>query len=86
MALALEEYAAAARMDAAAADRFVLARAVRAGQRIPRRRAAAHAADMARVEADFVRLWRARNRPSRLADNRSGLRAARREAEALARA
>ncbi len=68
-ALAMEEFGLALRMDKLACRRLLIQRDFRAGKTIPARTLRCLADDMRAMVEDFTRLWRARNRPSRLRDN-----------------
>ena len=68
-ALALRELAVAARMDAVSAQRALAIQQIRAGKSPSPAVLAARAADMRAMTADFAKLWKARNKPSRLKDN-----------------
>jgi hypothetical protein len=65
-ALALREFAVAARMDVLSARRALAIQEIRAGKSPS---LAALAADLRAMAADFAKLWMARNKPSRLKDN-----------------
>jgi hypothetical protein len=67
--LALGEFAVAARMDAVSARRSLAIQGIRDGKSPSPAAMAALAKDMRAMTADFVRLWMARNKPSRLKDN-----------------
>lgn len=67
--LALQELRLAARMDVLSARRILLAKAVRAGHCVPASALRTWADEAAALRTDFQRLWRARNRESRLPDN-----------------
>jgi len=84
-ALALEEFDLARRMDELACRRVLDGRRVHAGRAVPARRMRKLAADLRSMAEDFERLWRARNRPSRLRDNLAAFRTVAREADALGR-
>ncbi len=84
-ALALEEFELARRMDEIACRRILAARTLRAGRNVPARDLRRLAGDTSAMADDFARLWRARNRPSRLRDNLRAMRAAAREAGRIAR-
>ena len=79
----LEEYALANRMNAAAARRVLMARAIRGGKAVNSRQAAAHRNELAGIKVDFVDLWLERNRVSRLDDNLTGFDAAQAELDSL---
>ncbi len=68
-ALALEEFIVAAAMDVLACRRALAAKDLRAGKTPPPKELAALADAMHRLANRFAKLWRARNKPSRLADN-----------------
>ena len=84
-ALALDELSAAAAMDVLACRRALVAKEIRAGGAVPRRQLLALADGMAELAKRFAALWRARNRPSRLADNLALMRRAEAESRLLAR-
>jgi hypothetical protein len=71
-------------MDLLACRRLRMGRQLRAGRRVPASQLRALADDLHALAAEFARLWRARNRPSRLRDNLAALRAAAREARRMA--
>ena len=83
-AIALEEFVVATNMERLACERVILARRIRSGGSVPARRLRRHAADLDACSLEFARLWRLRNRPSRLRDNLNGFRNAAREARSLA--
>ncbi len=68
-ALAMQEFAVAARMEVLAARRALVVQALRAGKASPSRERKTLAADIRAVARDLARLWMARNKPSRLKDN-----------------
>ncbi|TVQ28696.1 MAG: hypothetical protein EA382_01460 [Spirochaetaceae bacterium] len=72
-ALALEEYSLANLMNRAAARRVLLARAVRSGAKPAADDVAQHREELLEVRARLAQLWRARSRPSRLADSLAGI-------------
>ncbi len=84
LAIALEEFVVATKMERLACERVLLARRIRSGRSVPARRLRRHAADLDACSLEFARLWRLRNRPSRLRDNLNGFRNAAREARSLA--
>jgi len=84
-ALALDEFDLARRMDLLACRRVLAGRDLRAGRSVRGSTLRRLARDMDELAADFARLWRARNKPSRLRDNLKAMRAAARESEDLAR-
>jgi len=63
------ELALAARMDVLAARHALLAKRYRAGERLRAAEVRRWADDARQLRADFRRLWLARHKPSRLADN-----------------
>jgi hypothetical protein len=67
--LALGEFAVAARMDAVSARRALAIQGIRDGKSPSPAALSALAKDMRTMTADFVKLWMARNKPSRLKDN-----------------
>lgn len=67
--LSIQEFELAARMDILAAKRALLLKAIRAGKTPPASKLRALAKDLRRMARDFAKLWLARNRQSRLADN-----------------
>ena len=84
VALALDEFAVASEMERLACERTLLARKVRLGESVPSARLRRHAAALEECQPEFARLWRLRNRPSRLRDNLNGFRNAASEARQLA--
>ena len=84
-ALAMEEFELARRMDVLACQRIIVGRDLRASKAVPARMLRRLADDTITLADDFARLWRARNRPSRLRDNLAGFRYAAAEARKLAR-
>jgi len=82
-ALAVRELALAGRMDALACRRVLAAKPLRAGETPQRDVLVGLAEETRRVAGDFERLWLARSKPSRLADNLALFAAAAREAAAL---
>lgn len=83
-AIASEEFVVATNMERLACERVLLARRIRSGRSVPASRLRRHAADLDECSLEFARLWRLRNRPSRLRDNLNGFRNAAREAHSLA--
>ena len=81
---AMEEYAAATHMEAVGCDHINLARELRAGRAPSSAHLRRHATDLETCAKEQERLWRMRNRPSRLCDNLAVLRAGAREARKLA--
>lgn len=67
--LALAEFELAARMDVVAARRALAVLDLRAGKKLPAPLVTSLAADMKILALDFAKLWLARSKPSRLADN-----------------
>jgi len=82
--LAMEEFRAATHMEATGCDRINLARAIRAGQTVKPADLRKHAENLDVCAEQQNRLWRMRNRPSRLCDNLAVLRAGAKEARKLA--
>jgi len=82
--LAMEEYAAAAHMEAVGCDRINLARVIRSGEAPDPAALRRHARELEQCAEEHARLWRIRNRPSRLCDNLAILRAGAKEARNLA--
>ena len=80
----LEEYRLAADMDRLAWVKLNLARVLRKGGKVDRRRLKTHADEMEVMIKRFALLWRRRNRPSRLSDNLYMMRCALKEARTLA--
>ncbi len=68
-AIAMEEFDLARRMDALACRRILVGRDLHAGKKISAAVLRSLARDMQAMADDFARLWRARNRPSRLRNN-----------------
>lgn len=68
-ALALEEFALAARMDVMACRKALLGRELVAGGYVPAAELRKFATDMEDLAKHFQRLWLARNKPSHLQDN-----------------
>jgi len=67
--LVLREFALAARMDVLAAQRSLVLRKLRRGRHVPAGQLRELADGIAQMAKDFQKLWLARNRQSRLADN-----------------
>jgi len=84
-AVALKEFALAARMDCLAAKRSLAGLRLRAGQHVGSAELRKLAAETRAVTSDFRRLWLTRNRPSRLRDNLKPMRAAAAESARLAK-
>ncbi len=84
-ALALAELDLARRMDLLACRRVLAARELRKGRALGPAAGRRLGEPMRSLSEDFARLWRARNRPSRLRDNLKPMRAAVAEAEKLGR-
>ncbi len=84
--LAVEEYRLANRLNLAATRRLQWARRYRAKHTVPTREWQAHQDELAELCSDFVRLWRQRNRPSRLCDNVDGFEALQAELQSLIQA
>ncbi len=70
--ISLDECALAARMNAAACERVLLARAIRDGKRPDRDRLEHHAVELEGIRDDLEKVWLMRNRYSRLKDNLAG--------------
>ena len=85
IALALDEFTVATEMERIACERTLLARKVRHGKSVGSERLLRHAAALEECMPEFARLWRLRNRPSRLRDSLNGFRNAASEARRLAR-
>jgi len=83
--LAMQEFVLAARMDCLAARRGLAGLRLRAGQAVSAAELRGQAAEMRRIAAQFSRLWLARNRPSRLADNLRAFTRVEKEARRLAK-
>jgi len=83
--LAIREMAMGARMDCAAARRALVALNLRAGKAVAAAELRGLADEMRSLASDFKKLWLARNRPSRLADNLALMRRAERECRRLSR-
>ncbi|MCK4627229.1 MAG: hypothetical protein KAV00_18090, partial [Phycisphaerae bacterium] len=83
-AIAMEEFDLARRMDALACRRILLGRDLHAGKKISAAVLRGLARDMRAMADDFARLWRTRNRPSRLRDNLAAFKQTITEAERLA--
>jgi hypothetical protein len=73
---AREECALAARMNAAAIQRVLLARRLRTGGTCSAAAQQAHRKELLAIATELARLWSARYRPSRLADNLAALQTA----------
>lgn len=73
-ALSLEEYGLAGEMEYLAYKRLQLARVIRAGRMPKSAELKKHLFQMQKMAEDFARLWRLRNRPSRLCENISAFR------------
>lgn len=84
-AIALDEFDLARRMDLLACRRMLTGRDIHAGKSIPARTLRSLACEMREISKDFARLWRARNRPSRLRDNLAAFSRTITEAERLAK-
>ena len=84
-ATALGEFAAAAAMDVLACRRALAARDLRAGKAVRRKDLVALANETRHIAKRFAELWRARNKPSRLADNLALMHRAETESRRLAR-
>jgi hexosaminidase len=84
-ATALAEFPAAAAMDALACRRALVARQLRAGASVRRAELVALTEQMHELTDRFARLWRVRNKPSRLADNLALLHRAEAETRHLSR-
>lgn len=67
--LALQEYTLACRMDVLACRRALAARTIRSGRTVPKAERRRLADDLRQMAGDFKRLWLARSKPSRLAEN-----------------
>jgi hypothetical protein len=80
---ALDEFPVATEMERLAYRRVLLARTVRGDRRPASRELKKHASELEGCAGKFARLWRVRNRPSRLRDNLNGFRNAAREARSL---
>ena len=80
----LEEYRLAADMDRLAWIKLNLARVLRKGKKVDRRRLRTHADQMEAMIKRFAALWRRRNKPSRLSDNLYMMGCALKEARTLA--
>ena len=85
LAPTLDEFRSAARMEAAGCERIRLARDMRAGRPASAQDLRRHAEDLDRCAVEHERLWRLRNRPSRLRDNLAVFRAGVKEARRLAK-
>ncbi len=83
-AIAMEEFDLARRMDLLACRRMLMGRDIRAGKNVSAAAMRSLAGEMREMSEDFARLWRARNRPSRLRDNLAAFRRTIAEAEKLA--
>jgi len=81
---ALDEYATAGMMEILGCEHINLARDLRKGRPVAPADLRRHADGLERCSRAFERLWRARNRPSRLRDNLAILRAGAKEARKLA--
>ena len=84
VALALDEFTVATDMERLACERTLLAQKVRRGESVGSERLRRHATALDECQPQFTRLWRLRNRPSRLRDNLNGFRNAASEARQLA--
>jgi hypothetical protein len=84
-AIGLHQYELANRMNLLALRRLELARTLRKGQSPSSDELMGHCDDMRELSESFERIWRRRNRPSRLSDNMAGFAAAAAEAAGLAR-
>jgi len=82
--LAVEEYRIAALMDEIGYERIGLARNLRKGRPVAPKDLRRHAERLEECAEHFERLWRARNRPSRLCDNLAMFRAGAKEARKIA--
>ena len=67
--IAIEEFLLANRMNRLALHRLQLARIMRAGQKPASGALKRHLDEIETVSSEFTRIWRLRNRPSRLKDN-----------------
>ena len=83
-AIALEEFDLARRMDLLACRRMLTGCDFSEGRRVPVSALRCLAGEMRDLSEDFARLWRARNRPSRLRDNLAAFHRTVVEAERLA--
>jgi hypothetical protein len=84
-ATALAEFAAAAAMDVLACRRALVARQLRAGGAVRRAELVTLTEGMREAAKRFASLWRARNKPSRLADNLALMHRAQAESRHLSR-
>ncbi len=83
-ALAMREYALAARMDVLASKRALAGHSLRAGKQVPAADLRRLAGQMHRLGIDFKKAWMKRNKPSRLRDNLALLKRAENESRRLA--
>ncbi len=79
----LDEYRLAGMMNLAALNRLLIARKVRSNKKIDKSELLEHKNELIKINKEFKKVWRLRNRPSRLKDNIIGFEKAVKEIEGI---